>query len=142
MSEIAILSGVVIFVVLLGFIAILPLATEIVFLQQNWDSYWFWTNLVLNISRILYMILALTAFLAPFWNGEITLWIDGISFILLGLFGIPILLTALRTLIFTPLNGLELQRAILNYTIIEFWTIATASSYRSSINKRKEKTEQ
>ena len=140
MSEIAVLSGVAIIVVLLGFIVILPLATEIVFLQQDWDSYWFWTNLVMNISRVLYVILALTAFIAPFWNGEITLWIDGISFILLGLFGVPILLTALHALIFTSLSGLELQRAILNYAIIEFWAVATASSYHSSINKRKEKT--
>jgi len=140
MSNVAIVSGVIIVLALVGFLMVLPLISDVLFIQQNWEAYWFWYPILANLARIIIVLCAVICFVYPFQNGEVTLWINGVSFILLAVWGIPIAVDALGLLIWTPLSGLELQRTILRYVVIEFWAIGTLASFQRLTDK-KEKSE-
>jgi hypothetical protein len=138
MSAIAVIAGVSVLLVLVGFLVMLPLIADILFIQQNWEAYWFWYPILALLSRIVCVFCAIFCFIYPFVNGEITMWIDGISFLLLAIWGIPLLVDALYALIFVPLSGIQLQRTILNFALVEFWLVATTSSFRHYSQKKEE----
>jgi hypothetical protein len=115
--------------VLASILIIVPFVGNIFFLWQDWNNYWnviFW---VVQMMRVLCIISAIVAFVMSLSNQKFVLWIDGVSLILIGFWGLPILLNALNLLIFTPLTGIVFQRTILNYIIMEVWSAVTVLGF-------------
>ena len=135
-----VLVGVIALIGILTSLTIIPLLTiwNLV-VNLDWNGYWFWASIGITASRVIAIILIPITIVAPFWSKKWWLWIDTIGLVIYAIYGLPLLLWALNTLIFTPLIGLELQRTMLTYIIIEVWSIVLFKSIGEGIKKDQEK---
>jgi len=137
-----IIIGVVAIVALVVILSIIPLFIYYaLFVNMDWNSFWFWELILLTLSRILCIALLLPiTIVMPFINGRLTLWLDSIGLVLYSIWGIPLYIDALYSTIFTSLSGLELQRNLLVIILFIAWGVAMFQSISNGI-KKEDKTE-
>ena len=108
----------------LFFLVLLPTWFAI---TSNWSAYVYWIPIVLIISRWLYGLMIILSPLMALTKVSYAHLLNTLRYILLAIWGMPVLTTALINLTTVQLSGINLQTTILQIIIIELLSISASN---------------
>jgi hypothetical protein len=118
-------SGLVAILILLFTVVILTFAPAILLIFGMWDAFAYWFPVVMIIARFLYFFGFIIGIVYMLF-GKTTYVISGIIDLVMFIWGIPVYQSAVMSLGYSQLSGLDFQRTILLIILIEGMTTASS----------------
>lgn len=128
------ISGIVGIVTLLFSLVIITFAPAVLIIFGMWDAFAYWYPIAMFIGRFLYFfgfIIGIVYVLL----GNFSYLLSGVIDLIMAIWGISVLQTAVLNLGYIQLSGVDLQRTILTIILIEGITVSSALVTKKSEGK-------
>ena len=110
----------------LSLISLLPTWFAI---HGNWEAYLFWLPITIPLSRIACGLMIIVCPIMGVFAMKYSHLFNTLRFIMLAIWGLPLLRIALTNLVTLPLTGIELQTTIIQVIVIEGLAISASLTF-------------
>lgn len=137
-DDVSLLLGVIGFIIFGLPLALIMLLPTWFVLFSNWDGYLYWMPWSIAISRFIYAIAMILYPLVAITHRKVSYAYASVDYLVLAIWGMPVLKKSLILLVMTPLNGLELQRIFVTVIAIYLLSISASITTKKSEGKNSE----
>jgi hypothetical protein len=111
-------SGIIAILVILFSVVVVTLAPAILIIFGMWDTFAYWYPIAMLVGRF-FCVFGFIVGIVYTFLGKMVYLVSGVIDLIMAIWGIPVLQTAVMSLGYTQLSGMDLQRTILTIILIE-----------------------